>query len=379
MRTDEVDGFMLDRGFQVLLTAYPEARRLLDYDALKLKAFESGALIRHAGKFHRLRDPWRQPSSALETALSPIGTALDKLRVGMLRMRLTGQQHSGDPADSQSGTARTTYQFLKEQGFSDAIINEFFRPFFGGIFLDKELSASSTFFEFLFDMFSAGSACVPARGMGEIPAQLSAKLPPETIRFHQRVKAVSGCNIVLESGKTVNARTIIIATEGPAAGAILQEADIPRAARPVTCIYFSTDNAPLQTRLLVLNGDESGVVNNLALMSTVAPDYAPRGKTLVSVSILGNLDHSDEDLNELARKQLRDWFGKTVDSWTHLRTYRIPHALPIAGQEDFTKRQQRLREGLYICGDYTDTASINGALKSGRLVAEMVSHTVVAI
>ena len=180
-RTDQVDGFLLDRGFQVLLTDYPEAKRLLDYPALQLQSFEPGALVRINGKFHRVSDPWRRPSEAMSTLMAPIGSVSDKLDLGKLRAKLSGDSQE----DPQAGQI-STMQYLRDFGFSSAMIDSFFRPFLGGIFLERELLTSSRMFEFVFRMFSSGEAspsqsrhgrdgaatgCSPASQFRATPAQ----------------------------------------------------------------------------------------------------------------------------------------------------------------------------------------------------------------
>src|SRR5450631_336482 len=164
VRTDVVDGFRLDRGFQVLLDSYPEAQRALNYPALSLKRFLPGALVWHRGSFHRFADPFREPLAATGLLFDPVVPLMDKLRV----LRLRSQVARMGNADYLEHPERTTRAFLQDFGFSEVIIRRFFQPFFGGVFLETELATSSRLFEFLFRMFSTGSAGVPALGMGEI-------------------------------------------------------------------------------------------------------------------------------------------------------------------------------------------------------------------
>jgi phytoene dehydrogenase-like protein len=165
VRTDEVEGCLLDRGFQVLLTAYPTAREVLDYQALHLQPFEPGALVRCGGRFHRVADPWRRPFAALQGVFGPIGSLSDKLRVAALRRRVL----QGAVRDLFERPERTTMAALREAGFSTAMIDRFFRPFLGGVFLDTKLETSSRMFEFVFRMFASGDVAIPARGMQAIP------------------------------------------------------------------------------------------------------------------------------------------------------------------------------------------------------------------
>jgi phytoene dehydrogenase-like protein len=201
VRTDIVDGFRLDRGFQVLLDAYPEAATVLDYAALDLKAFLPGALVRFEGRFHEVSDPWRRPMAAIGSLGNPIGTLADKLKVATIRQRAL----QGTVEERFRSPETTTIDALRRAGLSDVIINRFFRPFLGGIFLEPELLTSSRMFEFVFRMFSTGNAVVPALGMEEIPKQLAAALPPASIRLNTRVVEVTPGQVRLEGGETPRA------------------------------------------------------------------------------------------------------------------------------------------------------------------------------
>ena len=178
VRTDEVDGFLLDRGFQVLLTAYPEATRLLDYDALNLQAFEPGSLIRTDSRFQKMSDPCRRPQHALQTAFASIGDFADKLRIGYLRWA-AGR---GDVQSIFQRPDHSTEEEWKRLGFTAGMVEKFLRPFLGGIFLDHDLQTSCRMLYFVFRMFSQGDTVLPAAGMGAIPQQLAAELLEDCIR-----------------------------------------------------------------------------------------------------------------------------------------------------------------------------------------------------
>jgi phytoene dehydrogenase-like protein len=198
VRTDVVNGFHLDRGFQVLLTAYPEARRQLDYGSLQLKKFEPGALVWHGGSFHRFADPFRNPLGGARFLLDNIVPLADKLHVAKLRTRV----QQGTWEEMFSRPEQTTRDYLKAFPFSPAIIERFFEPFYGGVFLERELVTSSRFFEFLFRMFSVGDTAVPAQGMQQIPLQLAAKLRAGTLITGARVSKVTpGFQVEIRAGR----------------------------------------------------------------------------------------------------------------------------------------------------------------------------------
>jgi phytoene dehydrogenase-like protein len=372
VRTDEIEGFLLDRGFQVLLTAYPEAQRVLDYDALTLQPFYPGALIRYKGRFHRFSDPWRHPIDGILSLLSPIGSVSDKLKVRKLRQQVL----TGSLQDLYHRPETTTIQALRNIGFSENMIDCFFRPFIGGVFFDPNLGVSSRMFEFGFRMFSMGDTALPSKGMGAIPEQIAARLPAGTVRTEARVESIQEDGVTLESGETIKARVVVVATEGPEVARLLGDKEKP-GSRSVICLYFETNETPLSEPILVLNGDGKGPINSLCSPSSVAPSYAPKNRSLLEVTVIGTPDQGDQQLETAVRAQLTEWFGSRASSWRYLRTYRILHALPIQMPpvSDPTSRPAQIRQGLFVCGEYHNVASIQWAMVSGRQGAEAVIKT----
>lgn len=368
VRTDIVDGFLLDRGFQVLLTAYPEARHFFDYERLGLRAFRSGALVRWNGRFHRVADPWRHPFSTIRSALSPIGTMADKMRVARLRQRLTRTPISVLALQP----AKPALEMLRDEGFSDAMIERFFRPFFGGTFLERELQTSSRSLAFQFKMFSEGLAALPATGMEALPRQLAERLGASRLRLGERVGTAFAGGVTLAGGAQISARAVIVATDGQEAGRLLGLGanGAPGSWRGTTCVAYDAPDSPIAEPILVLDGDGKGPVNHLAVPSLVQPNYAPPGRALVTASLIGVPAHDDARLDALVRGQLRAWFGDRVDAWRLLHVDRIARALPCQTPGyDLATRSAELAPGLYRCGDHTGDASINSALASGRRAA----------
>jgi len=369
VRTDRVDGFLLDRGFQVLLTAYPECRHLLDYPELDLHEFTPGARILYGGRFHTVADPWRDPMAGLRGVFSPIGSLSDKVRVGRLRRKLL----DSDLEEIFSKPEVTTSAALEREGFSPAMVERFFRPFLGGIFLESDLETSSRMFEFVFKMFSCGAAALPAEGMQAIPRQLASQLPEAAIRTGTRVVGVHGGEVKLESGESIQADAVVLATPSPLGETLAPEA-APTSWCSTTCLYYSVSDPPFDRPMLMLNGEGRGPVNNLCVPSRVTPSYAPADRDLVSVSVVGSRADGSETETELensVREQLREWFGSSVDAWELLRIYRIPRALPRQAPPALepAERSVRIAERLYVCGDHRDNASIQGAMVSGRRAA----------
>lgn len=371
VHTARQDGFLLDRGFQVFLTSYPEAKRWLNYDALDLKPFLPGALVRTGGRFQRFVDPWRQPRDLLKVAFSSVATLSDKLKVAALRRRVC----QGSLSELYERPELTTEEALREAGFSERIVERFFRPFLGGVFLDRELATSSRMFEFVFRMFSLGEATLPAGGMQAIPEQLAAGLAKGTVRLHQRVTGIDGRRVQLAGGQLIGARAVVLATDAPNASQLLPEQSFPRRQRTVGCLYFAADQPPVREPILVLNGEGQGPVNNLCVPSQVASTYAPAGQSLVSVTVIDTADAHDAQLEAAVRDQLRSWFGASVSSWRHLHTDWIPTALPAQAPPALSPvvKPARLQDGLFVCGDHRHTASIQGAMESGRMAAEAIA------
>lgn len=380
MRTDKVDGFLLDRGFQVFNDAYPEAKAVLDYEALDLQPFEPGALTRLRGRdgFVEFVDPFRRPSRALKTALSPAATFGDKLRVARLRAKVLADEAD----DLLSEPEQTTIDFLHGYGFSDRIIESFFRPFFGGVFLDRTLSVSSRLFLWLYRMFSTGSACVPAAGMGAIPRQIYRRLRTTEVRLKTAAAALEPGAVRLADGTRVAASAIVVATEAPAAAKLLGERapdDLEtRQPRQSTTIYFAAPEAPTDRNLLILSGEEfnrSAPVNSLAVITNAAPSYGLDGGVLLSVSMIGLAEADDAAVIAQATTGLAVLLGeRRARELRHIKTYRVAYSLPDQSPPglDDPHKPSDLGEGIYLCGDHRDTASINGAMLSGRRAAEAI-------
>jgi phytoene dehydrogenase-like protein len=385
IRTDVVEGFRLDRGFQVLLTEYPEARRVLDYEALGLKRFLPGALVRQAGSFHRFADPFREFRRALSFAMDPIVSLGDKRRVAKLRgdcLKLTEPDLFRLPEE-------TTREFLRRTGFSQAMLERFFEPFFGGIFLERNLSSSARWFRWLFRMFATGFAAVPEMGMERIPAQMAAGLPHGVLRCGAEVKSMArvgdGWRVDAGEAGSFAAAQVVLAAREPDAKGLLAKLRKPGAAparvwNRTTTIYYAASQSPVDESVIVLNGDgpTAGPVNHMAVMSMVSPAYAPPGSHLICANVVGAAPETDDAMEALeadVRMQMRRWFGDQVNGWAVLGGYPITYALPMQSSLQ-PLRPAAVESGIVLCGDYVTTASIQGALVSGGKAAEAVQASV---
>ena len=378
--TDIVDGYRLDRGFQVLLTAYPILSQLLDVDALDLCKFDAGAMIWNNGKLHSLYDPRRHPSHVLGTAFSSLISANDKLQLFKLWMDVKQQS----PAELLStGDDHSTQHELLQRGFSQQIIQSFFQPFFGGVFLQKQLSTSCRFFKYTFRMFADGFAAVPAMGMGEIATQLANKLPKErvSIRLNTSVASVYDQSVILQSGEKISASAVVVASDLPSATRLLGDLPSPSAgvSRSAWTVYFTTDTPTIGKSTLVLNGqgESDGPINHLAEMTSVSPAYAPPRKHLLAASTLDPNSRSETQLIQDMQQQLSHWFNKPAHTWKHLKTYHIPHALPPLDAQtlQMNERPMQLSKTLFVTGDHRTQPSIQGALSAGVGCAKNVMAT----
>lgn len=368
VRTDEVDGFRLDRGFQVLLTAYDAVWELVDRRELDVHPFEPGSLIYRGGRLHELGDPFRRPSAALASVRAPVGSLGDKLRVAGLRRTLL----SRPPEEAFDGPRRTTLEELRANGFSEDFIDGFFRPFLGGVFLDRELQAPAALFRYYFRCFAAGEAVLPRGGMQRLPELVAAPLAG-SVSLGVRVRAVRPDGVTLDDGSTVHADRVVVAADGATTAELLGEPDAPTFKGTVTA-WFAAPDDPVGRPILVLDGEGEGPVNHLAVNSAVTDSVAPPGVALVAASGVNVFADDPAGFAERARHQLGRWFGSdAVAGWSHLHTHHVPMALPRQTSADVAEAAPAIRpDGIAVAGDTRDYGAIQGAIVSGRRVAAAV-------
>lgn len=361
MRTDVVDDYRLDRGFQILLTAYPECRDVYDYDRLDLRAFRAGALVRIGDSFHRVGDPFREPKQLPSTLMAPIGSPIDKVRILAYRLRVS----RGSIEDMWDGIGTTAIHHFGKLGFSEPMIERFLRPLFAGITLDADLQGSSQVVDFVYRMLSTGDAAVPAEGMGVLSDELARTLPDGMVHYRARVERVSPTTIAVAGGNEQTFDAVIVATDASESARLAGTED--PGWNGVTSVWFSSPIAPIDDPVLVLNGTGRGAINSMAPMSHVSSAYAPDGQHLFVVSA----PTLDPDVPAAMRRQLVDWFGPVADTYTELRVDRIEKAQPkqLPGHD---ARAPVESSGLFIAGDHRRDSSLNGAIGSGRAAARAV-------
>ena len=395
-RTDIVDGYILDRGFAIYLSSYEECNKIFDTKALDLRKFYAGADVRFENQFYRVADPFRHVSDALPSLLPnhKIGSPLDKVLVGLVRFQTLLLRMN----PMQRESSETIEERLNTFGFSEEMVDRFFRPFLGGIFFNPELTTDSRLFDFVMRSLALGENCLPAKGIGAMAEQLVGRLDEKNVHANAKVQEIRNVNDAVEvrvqmmnkeEETIIRGKKVILAVEGPECDRLLGTKDKQREKGVgTTCVYFSCDKPyDAENAMLYLDGEKykggggkKTLVNNCCFPSVVSPTYAPNGKHLCSASIIGvPSELSDEQIGDRVKSELSDWFGESItSSFKLLKVYRIPFAQPIqtpsAKGSSKTAFEQTCESGamknVYLAGDHRDAATFDGALISGRRCAE---------
>lgn len=368
--TDDFEGFKLDRGYQVILNAYPECKEQLNYALLDLKPFDAGALVRVKDQFI----PFSLFSSHPVTFIKSIFNGL--ISVGdVFKLSKIARHLKKTPLDKLlAETTGSTSSVVQKYDLSPSVANHFLKPLLAGITLDKSLSSSGKLAAMAMKMMLEGPVSIPARGIGTIPSQLASLLPREVIRLNSSVESIGPNRITLHTGTQVKAKIVLIATD-PWSAARLLGTQVPPPGKEVACIYYVSKKPPVEEPVIVLNGNGTGPINHLAVLSNVSPRYAPKGYSLISITVLEEeLKKAGNQLESAVKDQLIDWYGQDVNDWRHLHAYRVrnahPAAYPLKVWQGGTGL--KVREGVYACGDYLELPSLNHAMLSGRKAAEQI-------
>lgn len=364
--TEAVDGFLLDRGFQVLNTAYPRLPSLVDLDALQMGFFTPGLLVRRGASLHRLGHPLRDPVSAPRSALSGLGSVADRLRLAALMTRYAAQS----PTRLLSSPEVTTEAALRQAGLSHRVIEELVRPFLSGVFVDRELETSSHVAAMVLRSFVRGRIGVPAQGMAALPAAVAAPLPATRLRTGVSVTEAAPGRVRTATGE-IRCRAVVVATDPVGASALLPGLRPPRM-HALTTYYHAAPVPPIDEPILLIDGDRREIVANTLVISRAAPSYAPAGRHLIATSVVG----PDAPPESVVRDELARLYGSPTTDWDHLTTVSLPQALPAAPPPQGRLRKPvDLGEGLFVAGDHRDSPSIQGALVSGWRTAAAVIKT----
>lgn len=382
VRTDRIDGHLVDRGFQVLLDSYPELPKVVDRSTLRLRPFIAGAHHRTRDGWSRIAHPLRHPVRAVVDRIAGSMPWSDACALAPLAWRAW---RGGALAPLGATSA---HGLLRNAGVSEATIESFLRPFFAGVFLDPSLEADVAAFGFRFSMFARGRAALPVQGMGALPVAMAARLAPGTIRLGTRVRAIDRCGsswMADAPGGAVASRAVVVATDGPSTRALVPSLpERPWCSTMQFTFDLAREDAPgaMLAPILFLDGISRGPVNHAAAVSVVQPSYAPRGRVQWSANVVDPswLSHADGTIEAALREQLCGWFGSTApQSWRLLGSQRITHALPRQHAGDRPPEGIASSEpGLVLAGDQVGDASINGAIASGRHAAALAERALVS-
>jgi phytoene dehydrogenase-like protein len=357
----ETDGeFLYDVGFAVLNPAYPMVEKYLSLPDLALQYFDSGALLLNGGgQRSALYDPLSHPSKLLSMIAKSFPSWPDRLRTLSLRMKK-------NPPERPRDDGITALEGLRSIGFSEPFIERFFRPFFAGVFLDRELSVSDELFRYLFNFFQKSRVALPAGGMNAVATNLSHSIPKENFRFGIAAESIEQGKVTFSDSTSLRPKAIILAVDArTAASLVAKKTDC--AFRSVTTAYFAAESSPWQERLLALNSSRKGWINHLAVLSSIQPSYSKKHRHLIAVSGVGpqptkSLEQAQGDM----QRELVELVGSEARSWKYLRMYAVMQALPVRfGHQSYES------EGLIYAGDYLENPSIQGAMLSGEKAAHI--------
>lgn len=363
LQSDVWNGLPMDHGFQVLLTAYPAVKKYLDLTALECSYFTPGATVYTDRRSFTISDPRRNPSALLSTLLAPIGTLGDKIRI----LKLAGKLQALSPVDAFRLQGISTRAFLAQFGFSPMIINRFFTPFFGGIFLETELHTPAALFQFIYKMFTEGHAALPRAGIQAVGQQLAAGLSAD-IRLKTPVKSVDKGRVILSDGTTLEADAVLVATAS--------DQLLPQQVKTITQwkstinLYFTAPTTTVNRKLIGLLAVPGTIVNSFHYVNAVLRDPTP----LLSVTVVDRQGLDDDALQQKVVQELGQYAG--IHHLSHLKTYNVVQALPDLATVQYqpTVEAVKASPGIYVAGDYLANGSLNGAMLSGEVAARAISQ-----
>ncbi len=366
VRSDVIDGFILDRGFQLYNPSYSEGKRLLNYEALDLKPFIPGVAIRDNKRLRIVVDPFRAKGFRLNLLKDIPGNPLSYL--GLLRYFLSYLVTS----DAQIATTKdiSASDSLIRSGVRGNLLEKLLRPFLKGVFLESELKTSRKFLDVVLKTFLRGIPSVPAQGMQVISDQLASKLPMEKISLNTKIIKIEGNKLQTENEEII-AKKIVVATDPATAISWLSLEE--KIMHTVSTWYFKADQRVAELvkgkPILFVDASNNGPLTNAVVLTNAASSYAPSGQVLVSASAIS--PHQNADL-ESVKKHLSVIFGLDTNSWQLIKQYQIKEALPSMYPPFSLINSNQISEDLFVAGDHRATSSIQGALLSGTNAATLV-------
>jgi len=395
VRSDVIDGFICDRGFQVFNPWYPTARKLLNYRALDLKPLDTavGLVLRNLSQavaeqtsIDFIGDPIRSPGDFFTTVRAPIGNkaSLISFATYLAKIAIVSEQSLLSRPDI------STMQVFRDLRLDRRLIDNLLRPFLGGVTLDLELATSRHFTDFVLKSFASGTPSLPSSGMGQISNQLASRLPPEAIKYQTEVTSISSAQGHPVTVETVrlglknnwSADQVVVATDPITARRLLpREFDTKfgplRPMQSVATWYHvadcpSSDLNDGRSSLLLYPQDPSVLINSLVISNAV-PSYSPDGRALISTSRLGLHPgpSADEQIKSLVKKIYSRPNKQSTPSFNQIAKYEIKNALPNMAPP-WPPTSPNTESRIFFAGDYTVNGSIDGALQSGIIAAHQI-------
>ena len=354
------NGNIYDIGFQVFNTAYHNTLQLLDKKEINLRLFKPGSVVHDGSSFKLISDPLRDPKKLFVSLFSSLSSFEDKLRVLSLIFNLSNYDILKDKS-----TDMATIDFLKKRKFSAKFIELFFRPFFAGIFLEKDLKTSSKFFKYVFSNFSKGLACLPQQGMQKIPDTIASNLNSDRIMLNQALEKIENeKSLIFNNGLLIEANNIVL-TGGSHEKIGLN----PIKYNSVENLYFISDIDINNGKYIHLFPKDS-IINNIAILNKISSNYC-KSNNLLSVSIIGSNSKNNFDIS-LIKKRLSNYFGGSESNYEYVKNFNIKNATIMQKNNFFKSNSQSYPKGLIIAGDHCFYGSIEGAVLSGIKASEKV-------
>ncbi|MFE5806177.1 NAD(P)/FAD-dependent oxidoreductase [Streptomyces sp. NPDC056491] len=364
MRSDRVGGFLVDRGFQVFNTAYPQVRRRFDLKKLRLRPFTPGFLVHTSTGRLSFNDPTRRPRTLPDLLSGRLASRRDLAALGLLSAR----DMLLPPALLKRRPDTTARTAFADAGISEAFVERFFRPFVSGVFLEDELETSARVFHMVWRSMLRGTICLPTEGIGAVPQALATGLPEGVVQLETPVAELTADGVLTTEGREIPALAVVVATGPGAVPTLLPEVTLP-AYRMVTTYYHVAPRSPIGEPTLLVDAHRRFL--NTCVLSDVAPGYAPPGHALIATSVTGRDRQGRE--HEL-RTALAEAYGTGTDGWDLVTVRTIEDALPAMAPPQPLTRTTRVAPGRYVCGDHRATGSTQGALASGARAAREVLH-----
>jgi len=341
--SDEINGFICDRGFQLINAKYPALQEL---DVIKEIDFIPAPRVIEVAigdRRHPIGDPRQLPWTALNKAT---GTIPEKL--ALLRF-IVGKAKAGQSIGEALRNTGTCY---------DRVL----RPFLQGVFLTDPDNVDATYGHSIIKSFVNGKPGVPRNGVGALPKALARRV--SNIAYNTRVDRIDLTSVHTNNG-TYTADKIVIATDATTATQLLGLTEVPRMAGCITW-YHAVSQNPSGNGRLVVDGQRRGPIINTVVMSDISANYAPSGQHLVSTTTELNVTESD------VRRHLAVVWGTGTHDWQFIAKYEIPAALPIHNVGRALSQSMKINEHHFVAGDHRSVPSQQGALFSGRLVAQLL-------